>query len=106
MVTESHERFIIPTDNDLQTIQAYSRVTNTDDSTKTWMNLLNAYRKAANFTEPLESLDDTTLQNQLCHFFCGVRKPRKKEYAPSSLHVGFAGIARSLSDIFYQNRLV
>ncbi|CAG8631822.1 12970_t:CDS:2, partial [Funneliformis caledonium] len=29
---------------------------------------------------------DTALQNQLCQFFCSVRKSGKKEYAPSSLH--------------------
>jgi len=102
----THERFIIPTDDDLQTAQNYSRVSNTDNSTKTWMNLFNEYRKVANFTEPLESLNDATLQGQLCQFFCGVRKSGKKEYAPSSLHVGFSGIARGLSDIFYPIRLV
>ncbi|PKK59539.1 hypothetical protein RhiirC2_719750, partial [Rhizophagus irregularis] len=102
----TYERFVIPTNKDLQAIQAYSRVANTDDSTKTWMNLFNSYREAANFTNPLELLDDTTLQEQLCQFFCGVRKSGKKEYAPSSLHVGFAAIARGLSDIFYPNRII
>ncbi|CAB5365664.1 unnamed protein product [Rhizophagus irregularis] len=70
------------------------------------MNLFNSYREAANFTNPLELLDDTTLQKQLCQFFCGIRKSEKKEYAPSSLHVGFAAIARGLSDIFYPNRII
>ncbi|GBC17738.2 hypothetical protein GLOIN_2v1886123 [Rhizophagus irregularis DAOM 181602=DAOM 197198] len=82
----TYKRFVIPTNKDLQAIQAYSHVTNTDDSTKTWMNLFNSYRETANFTNPLELLNDTTLQEQLCQFFCGVRKSGKKEYAPSSLH--------------------
>ncbi|EXX57265.1 hypothetical protein RirG_208730 [Rhizophagus irregularis DAOM 197198w] len=77
----TYERFVIPTNKDLQAIQAYSHIANTDDSTKTWMNLFNSYREAANFTNPLELLDDTTLQEQLCQFFCGVRKSGKKEYA-------------------------
>ncbi|PKC03678.1 hypothetical protein RhiirA5_503283 [Rhizophagus irregularis] len=102
----TYKRFVIPTNKDLQAIQAYSHVTNTDDSTKTWMNLFNSYRETANFTNPLELLNDTTLQEQLCQFFCGVRKSGKKEYAPSSLHVGFAAIARGLSDIFYPNRII
>ncbi|CAB4495176.1 unnamed protein product [Rhizophagus irregularis] len=82
----TYKRFVIPTNKDLQAIQAYSHVTNTDDSTKTWMNLFNSYRETANFTNPLELLNDTTLQEQLCQFFCDVRKSGKKEYAPSSLH--------------------
>ncbi|CAB4425268.1 unnamed protein product [Rhizophagus irregularis] len=102
----TYERFVILTNKDLQAIQAYSRVANTDDSTKTWMNFFNSYREAANFTNPLELLDDTTLQEQLCQFFCDVRKSEKKEYAPSSLYVGFAAIARGLSDIFYPNRII
>ncbi|CAB4385627.1 unnamed protein product [Rhizophagus irregularis] len=73
--------------------------TSSNNSTKT-------NKEAANFTNPLELLDDTTLQEQLCQFFCGVRKSGKKEYAPSSLHVGFAAIARGLSDIFYPNRII
>ncbi|CAI2198459.1 16818_t:CDS:1, partial [Funneliformis geosporum] len=64
-LSTTHERFVIPTDKDLQNIQAYSHITKTDDSTKTWMNLFNAYKNAANLTESLESLDDTALQNQL-----------------------------------------
>ncbi|GBC25786.2 zinc finger MYM-type protein 3-like [Rhizophagus irregularis DAOM 181602=DAOM 197198] len=80
----TYERFVIPTNKDLQAIQAYSHIANTDDSTKTWMNLFNSYREAANFTNPLELLDDTTLQEQLC----------------------FAAIARGLSDIFYPNRII
>ncbi|CAI2163421.1 15680_t:CDS:2 [Funneliformis geosporum] len=80
-LSTTHERFVISTDKDLQNIQAYSHITNTDDN-------------------------DTALQKQLCQFFYGVRKSGKKEYALSSLHVDFAAIARGLSDIFYQIRLI
>jgi hypothetical protein len=92
-------RFVLSTKESILEFQNASRNVNTDKSTKQWMTLFMKFRD-------IVELDNKTLSDQLEQILVEVRKSNGQEYKASSLYVGFCAIAREISEIFENIKVI
>lgn len=64
------------------------------------------FREIRNYSNGIIELDNKTLSDQLEQFIVEVRKSNGQDYKAPSLYTGFCAIARGISEIFEETRVI
>src|SRR5581483_8340822 len=102
----SVSRFVSSTKEEILEFQRSSRNINTDKSKDVWIGLFMKFREFHNYSNEIVELDNKTLSDQLEQFLVEVRKSNGQEYKASSLYTGFCALARGISEMFEEIRVV
>ncbi|KAF0454750.1 zinc finger mym-type protein 2-like: PROVISIONAL [Gigaspora margarita] len=86
--------------------QQASRNVNTDKSKNVWISLSMKFYELRNYSNGIIELDNKTLSDQLEQFIVEVRKSNSQDYKALSLYTGFCAIARGISEIFEETRVI
>ena len=105
-MSNSDSQFVSSSKEAILEFQQASRNINTDKSNNVQMSLFMKFREVHNYSNEIIELDNKTLSDQLEQFIIEVRKSNGQEYKASSLYTGFCALARGISEIFENIRVI
>ena len=97
----ANSRFHKATAVEIQGLVNKTRNSNTDTSTKTWVNTFSAWVKERGKPEDIRCYTPEVLNKTLCQFYAEIRKKDGTEYEPDCLQVMRSGLDRYLKENKY-----
>ena len=102
----ANSRFHKTTAVEIQGLVNKTRNSNTDTSTKTWVNTFSAWAKERGKPEDILYYTPEVLNEALCQFYAEIRKKDGTEYEPDCLRVMRSGLDRYLKENKYPKSLL
>ena len=80
--------FQIPTQEEINTLQKTSLVSNTERNTSKWLRVVDHFNKSCRISQSIELIDSLdNLENYLCQFITWLKKEDETDYKVESVHI-------------------
>jgi hypothetical protein len=89
----------IPTQEEIDTLQKASLVSNTERNTSKWLRVVERFNKSCGISQSIEQIDSLeNLENYLCQFITWLKKEDGTDYKVESVHNCYSALNRYLKE--------